>query len=312
MTPSPSPAPEKRTTVRANPLALRAVRAGLSAVEAGSPALAARLVERLMFRTRRFAIPLRQRKLLESGQRFTVASRHGKLAAWRWGSGPVVLLVHGWNGRGSQLGALVEPLVRRGFEVVTFDAPGHGASEGTRSSLIHFADGIDAAIDAVRQPFGSIHAVVAHSMGGAAATYAMSRFRRAPATQVERALREAELPGRRFVFVAPPVDVRDFVRSATRILGVGEETRDSVSRLVESTTGVGLDELHAPTAARTLHAPLLVLHDADDHEVPLACGQELAGAWPGARLEITHGLGHNRILWDAAVVERIAGFVAGD
>src|SRR5207253_5281552 len=65
----------------------------------------------------------------------------------------------------------------------------------------------------------------------------------------------------------------------------GAETRDSVSRLVESSTGVALDELHAPTAARSLHAPLLVLHDEDDREVPLACGQQLADAWPGARLE---------------------------
>ena len=49
------------------------------------------------------------------------------LAGLRWGShGPIVLLVHGWEGRGSQLAAMVPLLVEAGFSVVTFDAPGHG------------------------------------------------------------------------------------------------------------------------------------------------------------------------------------------
>ena len=312
MNSEPSIRPVNRTTVRAKTWPLQAVRAGIVAVEAGSPALAARLVEHLMFRTQRRAVPARERAVLEGARRFSVRSIHGKLAAWRWGGGPVVLLVHGWNGRGSQLGALAPPLVRSGFEVVTFDAPGHGASEGTRSSLIHFADGIDAVLDAVREPFRPIHAIVAHSMGGAATTYAMSRFRRAPTTHLERELREGELPGRRFLFVAPPVDVGDFVRAATTMLGVGAETQTSVRRLIESHAGISLQELHAPTAARGLHAPLLVLHDEGDREVPLACGQQLAGAWPGAQIETTRGLGHHRILWDPAVVERIAAFVGAD
>jgi len=31
-----------------------------------------------------------------------------------WGKGPTVMLVHGWSGRGAQLGELVEPLVAAG------------------------------------------------------------------------------------------------------------------------------------------------------------------------------------------------------
>ncbi|MFT3771288.1 MAG: alpha/beta fold hydrolase [Minicystis sp.] len=285
------------------------MRTALAAVEARSPDLAARAVEHLMFRTTRRAAPERERAVLATGRPFGVHSRHGRLSAWRWGEGPVVVLAHGWNGRGSQLGALVDPLVQRGFQVVTFDAPGHGASPGGSSGLPLFADALDAVVDAVRPPFDLVHAVVAHSMGGAATTYAMSRFRRTPSIHLEREVREAELPVRRFVFVAPPVDARDFIRSASKMLEVGATTQDSVRRRVESRFGVPLEELHAPTAARELHAPLLVIHDEDDREVPLACGRALAAAWPGARLEITQGLGHGRILWDAGVVRRIADFL---
>jgi len=37
-------------------------------------------------------------------------------------------MVHGWNGRGAQLGAFAPELVRVGFRVVTFDTPAHGRS----------------------------------------------------------------------------------------------------------------------------------------------------------------------------------------
>lgn len=302
--------PQNRTNVRPETWALSAVRATLAAVETRSPDLAARVVERLMFRTTRRPPPEAERAVLATARPFQIPSPHGRLAAWRWGEGPLVLLVHGWNGRGAQLGALVDPLVQRGFEVVAFDAPGHGRSPGASSSLPVFADAIDAVLDAVRPAFTPIHAIVAHSMGGAATTFAMSRFLRTPATRLERGLREAELPARRFAFVAPPVDVRDFVRSASAMLRVGDATRASVSRRIEARFGTRLEEMYAPAAAREMHAPLLVVHDQADREVPVACGRLLASSWPGAELEVTEGLGHMRILRDDRVVQRIAEFVA--
>ena len=42
---------------------------------------------------------------------------------YSWGSGPTVLLVHGWEGRGSQLSAFAPALVKAGFRVVAVDMP---------------------------------------------------------------------------------------------------------------------------------------------------------------------------------------------
>ena len=50
------------------------------------------------------------------------------------------LLVHGWEGRGAQLGSLVGPLVEAGLSVVAFDAPAHGDSPGNRLYLTDEAD----------------------------------------------------------------------------------------------------------------------------------------------------------------------------
>jgi pimeloyl-ACP methyl ester carboxylesterase len=283
--------------------------AGMSLADALSSELAARVGERVMFRTQRRAQPEGERALLERARFSTVSSAYGRLPIWRWGNGPGVLLVHGWNGRGAQLGALVEPLVHAGYEVVTFDAPGHGLAEGRESSLLHFADAIETVIDAVRPVFGPLHAIVTHSMGGPATVYAMSRFQRRSPLGVERELREAELPARRFALVAPPIDVGDFIKSFASATSIGVEAERLLRRRIEHRFGVAIDELYAPTLARRMDAPALVIHDADDREVPASRGRTLADAWPGAELHETRGLGHVRILRDPGVVDRIVRFV---
>jgi hypothetical protein len=55
---------------------------------------------------------------------------------------------------------------------------------------------------------------------------------------------------------------------------------------------------------------MLVVHDRDDPEVPLAAGSAVAEAWR-ARLDVTSGLGHRRILRDEAVVSAVVEFVTG-
>ena len=89
-----------------------------------TPSLTAAVAERLFFKTRRTGSRTGERDVLETAAPSSIAG----MKAWSWGNGPTVLLVHGWNGRATQLGGFVEPLVARGYRVVAFDAFGHGES----------------------------------------------------------------------------------------------------------------------------------------------------------------------------------------
>jgi pimeloyl-ACP methyl ester carboxylesterase len=64
--------------------------------------------------------------------------------------------------------------------------------------------------------------------------------------------------------------------------------------------------------ARATTTPALIVHDRDDAVVPLASGEALAAAWPGARLLATRGLGHREALVDAGVLAQVVRLVAGD
>ena len=269
---------------------LTAARVALRALEYTAPQLGAALAERLFFTPPRAALAPAQRALLATARPFNVWVEDARIAAWAWGHGPAVLLVHGWGGLGGRLAAAyAEPLVASGFSVVTFDAPGHGASDGKLSSMPQVARALRAVADAV----GSLHAIIAHSMGGSASTLAM-----ADGLQVERA-----------VFIAPAADPARFAIDFAKTLGLSPAALMRMQRRSEERLRFRWSDLNVPRMAAALSASLLVVHDRNDPTVPWEEGAAIAAAWPGAELVTTTGLGHREIVRDPKIVTRAAAFV---
>lgn len=269
----------------------RAVRATFGLLDRTAPALAARLAERIFFTPPRTRRSPRVEAMLAGAQRRDVEADGTRIATWTWGAGPTVYLVHGWAGLGGQLGAFVQPLVDQGFRVVTFDGPAHGRSSGRRASIVHFAR----ALAAVGRVYGPGRGLIAHSLGGAAAAFAMRR-----GFGVERA-----------VFVAPPADPGDWSREFARRLGVSAPVMAAMRARSERWLGVSWTEVSLTGLAAGQSVPLLVVHDHDDRDVPFEHGAAVAASWPGAQLVETIGLGHRRILRDAGVVAQVVSFIAG-
>jgi len=280
--------PNKSTIVRLKTAPLRAAFAILGRA---APGLAATWALDLFFTPRGRRGSRRITALLSDARRFDVTVDGQRVAAWAWGDGPAVYLVHGWAGVGGQLAAFVPPLRAGGFRVVTFDAPGHGASGGRRSSIVHFAR----ALHALVAEAGGAHAVIAHSLGAAA---------------VVRALAQG-LDVKRAVFVGPTEGPRDWSERFRAHLGVPPHVMTAMRERSERWLGARWEDFDVPALARTRSTPLLVFHDRGDAEVPWTDGAAIAGAWPGARLVTTTGLGHRRILRDPQVVSRAVAFVNG-
>ena len=217
--------------------------------------------------------------------------RSGKqqLAVWKWGNGPRVLLVHGWGGSAGQLDAFVVALTSAGFSAVAFDAPAHGASPGSEASLPAFA----AAIERVSSLVGPLHGVIAHSLGGPATALAMKRGLR-----LERA-----------VFVAPPANALDWFEKFSRELELGPSSELAARERIESRLGVPFEELNQRALGPHIDVPLLVIHDRLDRQVPWSDGRAVVEASASARLLTTEGLGHQRILKNAQVVDDAVAFL---
>ena len=263
-------------------------------LERVAPALGARWAETLWFTIPRpRARPDRQ---TPPGRPFQVPVGGHGVAGEAWGAGPAVYLVHGWGGWRWQLEPFVAPLVEAGHTVVTFDAPGHGASDPGpagpgRSTILELADALAAVVAAN----GPAHALIAHSLGATAAAYAM----------------RDGLPVERAAFLAPMADPLPYTRTFAGRLGFGERVRTRLVDRIERRVGLPLSAFDVPAmAGRMATPPLLLVHDRQDAETGWSDSAAIARSWPDARLVTTSGLGHYRILRAPAVVAEVAGFVA--
>jgi len=275
---------------------LRLTRAAFGAVQRAAPDLAARWAERMFCSPPRRPISERMAAWLRDGQRCDVIvgssrrPRPRRVTAWTWGErGPAVLLVHGWGSRGARFVDLGGALLAAGHRVITFDAPGHGASHGRLSSGPEFAR---AAI-AVAAAVGPVSAVVGHSLGGFASALAMDRG----------------LSARRAVFISPSANVNSYSAQFAALLGVTPPVMSTMRERLARRLDFSWSSMDVPAFAPNMRAPLLIIHDRDDREVRWSDGAAIASAWPGAELVTTMGLGHHRIVSDAEVIANVVSFL---
>jgi len=215
-----------------------------------------------------------------------------RVAVYSWGDGDnVVLLVHGWRSRASRFGALARALQSPDRTVISFDAPGHGASGGRRTSVLEYA----AIIHLLHERHGRFELIVGYSFGVLAAFLA----------------RRGGVQAGALVAIAGPFDMNYvfslFVRAVNLPPRASEVLRGYIVRRV--LRGDAESWSHFTSTAPHGDAPLLVIHDQADTEVDVAQARLIAGAYQGdTDLVITSGLGHKRILADPSVLQRIVVF----
>jgi pimeloyl-ACP methyl ester carboxylesterase len=207
------------------------------------------------------------------------------------GEGPTVLLVHGWSDRAASLGALVAPLVERGFRVVGIDLPGHGDSPGGRTNALEMA----ATIREIDRELGGVDAIVAHSIGAFVTVLELANG----------------LAPSAVALIAPLVRVDQAIDRFAQQLRLSRGAVKALRAEIEDTFGRDAwERFSTDLAAPGLDTPALIVHDQDDPETLWSDASLLAEAWPGARLLTTRGLGHHRVVRDAGVVDAIVEFTA--
>ena len=262
------------------------LRAFVRLLSAISPRAAGRFGVWLFCTPRRHRAPAWEHRLAARGTALRIGPG---LAAHAFGSGPAVLLVHGWEGRGTQLGRFVEPLVAAGCRAIAIDLPAHGGSPGRRTDLIECTEALRRAV----REAGPIAGVIAHSFGAAVVTLALERGMQASAA----------------VLIAAPSSIANVLGRFAALTGLRGAATRAFQEALEKQAGVRLRDVEIFERVAALRVPALIVHDSDDREVPFEDAERLAARWPGATLLATRGHGHRRILKDETIVRRAVAFV---
>ncbi|MCP2073560.1 UNVERIFIED_ORG: pimeloyl-ACP methyl ester carboxylesterase [Pseudomonas lini] len=251
-----------------------------------TPGLVAKKMRSLFMRPRDLPPRDWELPLLATSERITL--RFG-LSALRWGKGPTVLLMHGWEGRPTQFAALITALVDAGYTVVALDGPAHGRSPGREANVLLFAR---AMLEAAAE-LPSLQAVIGHSMGGASAMLAV----------------QLGLQTETLVSIAAPARILGVLRGFARMMGLPPKARSAFIRLVENDVGMRASKMDV--AHYQLDVPGLIVHAEDDTFVSVKESQLIHEAWFDSRLLRLPQGGHQRVLADPRVIDGVLSLLAG-
>ncbi len=207
-----------------------------------------------------------------------------------WGEGTPILLMHGWEGRATQMSGFINPLASKGYQLIAIDAPAHGKSAGSQSNPMRFVESMFLA----EQAFGPFYAVVGHSMGGGCALYSV-----AEGLQTEKV-----------VSIAGPASFQRVSRRFANFIGLMDTVADKFIQHVEQVVGIPFDDIDLVSRVPELAHPTLLVHDNEDEEIPFKDAQSIANAMSNAYLYNTVGLGHRKIMRSSLVTDTVSNFIA--
>ena len=272
----------------------RHLRALFWLLSALSPALAARLAVRLFTRPRARALSAQDMEFLASAMSRRLPTARGDIQLYEWpGTGPAVLILHGWISHAARLREVIECLSARGLRVTAFDAPAHGRSAGRELDLHRYRE----ALSAVNSACAPIGAVLAHSFG---ALTAVSWLAEGPAAPSLRAA----------VLIGLPRDVGYLFDSFTMAMGLAPEVIERTRSLFRVRYGSDPEDYCARQLARRIHVPVLLVHGGADEFVPAAHSEEVALSLADGRLLVAPALSHSGPLRDPVTVQLMVDFIA--
>lgn len=271
---------------------LRLVGNFLNALALFWPKLAGKIAFTLFGTPRRVIVKPAEAAFLATSDRHTEAIAGKDFAVYHWGfRGPIVLLAHGWESQSGRWRKVAPELVQAGYQVVAVDAPAHGRSSGRIFTMLHYAE----VIRTLFQRLGPIDTVIAHSVGGAAAIWAMGTA--APALRPRKA-----------VILASFSELQTVMNEARNKVGASDRMMAALDAYIARNFGEHIPFFSvARMAERLTDVDGLLIHDRKDRVTKCSESEKLQQAWPHAQLIVTEGFGHG--LTAPAVNDMILEFV---
>ncbi|MEJ7768711.1 MAG: alpha/beta fold hydrolase [Chitinophagaceae bacterium] len=232
--------------------------------------------------------------LFEKAEKLFLIAGSEKLVGYRWNHPQPkrFLILHGFQSSAKNFERFVQPMVRKGYEVIAFDAPAHGESAGKQINVLQYRSMI---VD-ICNTYGPVHAFMAHSFGGLAISLALENIDHTNETKM--------------VLIAPATETSTAIQSLYNTLRLNTETRLEFERLVFNAGGQPVAWYSIVRALKNIKASILWFQDENDDVTPIADVQPVIEAnYSNIAFNITKGLGHRRIYHDTDVLNAVLAFL---
>ena len=242
-----------------------------------------------------FSTPYRRSKkktppIFKRGENLSFNLDGHTIKGYRWNTGreKKILIIHGFESSSHSFDRFILPLVKKGCEVIAFDAPAHGRSGGKQVNLLNYVNMLHYIYD----HYGPLHGYLSHSFGGLAVTHFLEKV---PHNENVR-----------LILIAPATESISAINSFFNILQLGTDIRKEFDQLILERSGVSPDHFSIRRAIKNIRARILWFHDEDDQLTPIEDALRVREEnHPHVEFVITKGLGHRKIYRENAIVKRI-------
>lgn len=212
-----------------------------------------------------------------------------QIQTYRWiGSGPTVLLIHGWQSNSSRWQHLIEYLQDSNYNLITLDAPAQGLSNGTEFSPPIYASFIDVALKEYRPKI-----LISHSLGSFSSLYQLA----------QNSYPELE----KNIILGCPNAFKNIVLNYQNLLSFSDRNYQKLVAKMEKMINMPLEEYQSDRFIQKITLPTLIIHDKSDETIPFSEALSILNASSSATILATENLGHS--LQDQQVYQGIQQFI---
>jgi hypothetical protein len=248
----------------------------------------------------KFPLRLQQQELLNESTPFVLEVddphfSHSvlKFNGFIWGNGKrSVIITHGWSSKGADFIDLITALrTIEGLQIIAFDAPGNGSSEGELSNLLLFVG----AVKAIINTYGAPDVLIGHSLGGMANTVA---------------LKETGAKTSLLITITPMVRLKENFIATMIAAEVPQAAQDKFFKNFEEIFGLATADFNlADMYQDGIALKHWLAYDQEDKISPFAYVQEVLKKHPAILSKGFDAVGHERIIKDPRVIADIVELV---
>jgi esterase/lipase len=247
-----------------------------------------------LFSTPQFRYKQKLPPVFDESEKLSFRLQDDTVTGYRWNRGGHrrVLIVHGFNSSVAKFDRYVIPLVRKGYEVLAFDAPAHGYSTGNKLNAVMFKE----MIVHIHKEYGPVKSYMGHSFGGLA---------------ISLALEEIEHDENfRVVLIAPATESKTAIDTFFGFMKLNEQVRKEFDEYITRLRNHPPSWYSVSRAVKNIKAKILWCHDEDDELTPWSDAKKVMDEKHyNIEFIVTKGLGHRRIYRENKVTKAIIEFL---
>jgi pimeloyl-ACP methyl ester carboxylesterase len=198
-----------------------------------------------------------------------------KIQTYHWkGEGKTVILIHGWDSNTHRWKDLIEELKKENYNIVAFDGPAHGNSQGKLLNVPLYSKCLDRMLKLYQPAF-----VIGHSVGAMTVVY--NQFlKQSPFVE-------------KIVLLGAPSEMSRIMSDYKKILRLSDNFMKALEGFFKEKFDYKFAEFSIASFAKSVEKEALIIHDEYDRVAPIEAAKAIHQNLKHSSLKITEGAGHS-------------------